>query len=136
MPRGVPVTVEKVKRPQMANRAFQLASEWGARSSNSVAILSPYVLEKSAFVGSEKGHGVTLSMDLADLQVEGKAYFSTIKSFKGIEADCVIVIDADDPNRGNPAFTLEDLYVACTRAKARLAILVHDEATAGFYRGK
>lgn len=136
MPRGVPVTVEKVRRPQMANRAFQLAAEWGAGSTNSVAILSPNVLEKSSMAGSGKGHGVTLSNELADLQVAGKAYFSTIKSFKGIEADCVIVVDADNPQSGNPAFKLEDLYVACTRAKTRLAILADDEEIIEFYRDK
>lgn len=135
MPTGVPVIVETLKKSQMANRAFQLASEWGAGASNSVAILSPYVLAKCSMAGSQKGHGVTLSTELSDLHVKGTAYFSTIKSFKGIEADCIIVVDADDPKRGNPAFTMEDLYVACTRAKTRLAILVHDEAVAAFYRG-
>ena len=86
--------------------------------------------------GSEKGHGIALSTKLADLQIEGKAYFSTIKSFKGIEADCVIVVDADHPTRSNPAFTLEDLYVACTRAKTRLAILTQDHGVAELYQGE
>lgn len=134
MPQGVPVLVEKIKRGQMANRAFQLAGEWGG-SKNSVAILSPYVLEKSSMAGARMGHGITLTTALPELPEENKAYFSTIKSFKGIEADCVIVVDAADPRQGNPAFTLEDLYVACTRAKTRLAVLTpDDDAVAAFYR--
>lgn len=136
MPHGAPVIVEKVKRPQMANRAFQLAAEWGAGAANSVAILSPYVLGNSSMSGSQKGHGMTLSTELSDLQVPGKVYFSTIKSFKGIEADCVIVVDVEDPRGGNPAFKVEDLYVACTRAKTRLAVLAEDEAAVEYYRTK
>lgn len=135
MPRGVPVLVESMKRTQMANRAFQLAREWGAGGANTVAILSPYVLAKSAMADVPRGHGISLTTDLNGLHASGTAYFSTIKSFKGIEADCVILVDADHPDHGNPAFTREDLYVACTRAKTRLAILTQEGMAAGYYEG-
>ena len=46
---------------------------------------------------------------------------STIKSFKGLEADCVIIADAPSPS-STPGFNLSDLYVAASRSKHRLHI--------------
>lgn len=136
MPDGVAVVVEKVGRSQMANRAFQLAKEWKEDSTNSVAILSPRTIAESALSGSSIGHGISLTENLAELQHPRKALFSTIKSFKGIEADCVVVIDAVSPEAGEKYFTREDLYVACTRARTRLAILVHDDQSLAYFERK
>ena len=49
-------------------------------------------------------------------------YASTIKSFKGLEADCVVLADVFEPH-DDSALARSDLYVACTRAKHRLVIL-------------
>lgn len=135
MSAGVPVEVECIGRGQMANFAFQLAREWktGGKG-NSVAFLSPYVLKNSVLAKHPKGHGIELTEKLGELQHPSKAYFSTVKSFKGIEADCVVVVDAVDPNKGSPAFTMEDLYVACTRARTRLVILTEDKDSLAFLR--
>lgn len=133
MPKGVAVSVERVSKKQMANRVFQLAGEWKASDANSVAILSPFILKNSSMAGCEKGHGLELTKELGELQDERKVYFSTIKSFKGIEADCVVVIDAVEPQRGRLAFTVEDLYVACTRARTRLVILTDDHDSLAFF---
>lgn len=134
MPEGLPVQIERVARGQMANRAFQLAKEWKAGGENSVAILSPFVLHRSAMAGHTVGHSIFLTTELNELQSPSKAYFSTIKSFKGIEADCVVIVNASRPDNGAAAFTMEDLYVACTRAKARLAILAEDDEAVRFFR--
>lgn len=119
----------------MANRAFQLAKEWKTGGENSVAILSPFTYQNSAMAGHEKGHGIELATKLEELHNPGRAYFSTVKSFKGIEADCVVVVDAVDPDKGTSAFTSEDLYVACTRARTRLVILTDDEESLAFFQG-
>jgi len=56
--------------------------------------------------------------DLIEQWVEGNILWSsTIKSFKGLEADCVIITDLY-PLGDN--FTQSDLYVACSRAKHKL----------------
>lgn len=53
-----------------------------------------------------------------------EAFAGTIRSFKGLEADYVILTDipmpADDPNSG---FSHDDFYVGCTRAKYGLYIV-------------
>ncbi|WP_093533008.1 NERD domain-containing protein [Stenotrophomonas rhizophila] len=135
-PAGVEVVVERVGRLQMANRAFQFAKQWKDASSNSVAILSPRVISDSAMKGHSVGHGISLTEDVADLGHSGKALFSTIRSFKGVEADCVVIVDAISPELGEKFFTAEDLYVACTRAKTRLVILVPDDDSISYFRGR
>ncbi|WP_313401404.1 NERD domain-containing protein [Stenotrophomonas sp.] len=136
MPDGVAVFVERIGKQKMANRAFQFAKEWKENSNNSVAILSPRVMADSAMSGSSIGHGIGLTEDIGELQHPRKALFSTVKAFKGIEADCVVVVDAISPEVGEKYFTLEDLYVACTRARTRLVILVPDEQSFAYFEQK
>ena len=47
---------------------------------------------------------------------------TTARSFKGLEADVVLLYDLSDFGR---SFRLEDLYVACTRARVMLVAVVH-----------
>ena len=49
---------------------------------------------------------------------------TTARSFKGLEAEIVILYDLGGFSR---LFRLEDLYVACTRAKVLLIAIVHGE---------
>jgi superfamily I DNA/RNA helicase len=100
--------------------AWELAKQWAREGS--IAILSPFRYENSSMHGQLKGHGLILSQDVQDLGKANTVVFSTIKSFKGLEASCVIVIDIDIPDH-NPAFSMDDLYVATTRATARLALI-------------
>ena len=48
---------------------------------------------------------------------------STARSFKGLEADVVILCDFS--GLGN-LFTVSDFYVALTRARSHLVIVAHD----------
>ena len=50
---------------------------------------------------------------------------TTARSFKGLEADVVILCDFS--GLGN-LFTVSDLYVALTRARSHLIIVAHDRA--------
>lgn len=118
MPEGVSPIIE-VTRNQ-ADRAWALAKQWSGEGS--VAILSPYSLELSAMKGQKIGHGLRMSEDIKDLGDKDMVYFSTIRSFKGIEASVVIVVDFDIPG-AKEVFGEEDLYVATTRATTRLAML-------------
>lgn len=134
VPEGVAVTVEKVGRNQMANRALEIAKGWKEASPNSVAILSPRSRPESSMASVASGHGVALTEALDELESPRKAYFSTIKSFKGIEADGVVLIDAVSPEQGMKFFSMEDLYVGCTRGRTRLAILVSDDESLAFFK--
>jgi len=122
VPLGVaPVVVHCQSDIAMATRAWELASEMGREGG--IVFISPYRLANSCVARYRRGHGLELTEDIGNLGKPGFVYFSTIKSFKGLEARHVIVLHADIPNRSQ-AFALEDLYVACTRATSRLAILV------------
>ncbi len=128
MPEGVSPIVEHSK--DQAKRAWELAKQWSG--SGGVAILSPYRYENSAMKGQKVGHRLSLSTDIEDLGKQGNVYFSTIKSFKGIEAASIIVVDLAIPDQ-HRAFTAEDLYVACTRATTRLALLSSNKEVAEYY---
>ena len=91
-----------------------------------IAILSPWRSSnsQSALSKLSKIHGYALRGDEDSLErsVAGKIiWVSTVKSFKGMEADCVILADAPSPAT-TPHFTTSDFYVASSRAKHRLFI--------------
>jgi hypothetical protein len=109
-----------ISTTHQAMKAWELAKQWGGKGS--VVILSPFKLENSAMRNQNVGFGLQLSTVISDFGRKDVVFFSTIKSFKGMEADSVIVIDTEIPDV-HPAFTSEDVYVACTRAKTRLAII-------------
>lgn len=130
MPEGTSPIVEATR--DQGKRAWELAKQWSG--SGGVAILSPFKYENSVMKGQKFGHGLRLSADIRDLGKEGCVYFSTIKSFKGIEAASIIVVDLAIPDQ-NRAFTDEDLYVACTRATSRLALISSRKEVAKHYSG-
>jgi hypothetical protein len=100
----------------------------GGLQANQIAILSPYTHrnKKYSFFGVEKLDKYKLT-DSADEWQEGKGVlYATIKSFKGLEADAVILVDIPDPDK-NKYFTVNDLYVGASRAKHFLTILTRDK---------
>jgi hypothetical protein len=129
MPTGVPPLIES--SGDQAKRAWELSKQWSGEGA--VAILSPFRLENSAMKGHVTGHGLRMSTDIEDLGKKDTVFFSTIKSFKGIEAASIIVVDLGIPGE-HVAFTQEDLYVACTRATTRLALLSAKKEVAEYYR--
>ena len=133
MPEGeAPLVVSCTDQKTMANKAWELARQWS--NERGVVVLSPYALRNSCMGEHLKGNGMVLSEDLSNMGVAGQACFSTIRSFKGIEAPAIILVDAGIPSvEPGAAFHMEDLYVACTRPTARIAILTRsDEAKAWF----
>ncbi|WP_199457630.1 MULTISPECIES: nuclease-related domain-containing DEAD/DEAH box helicase [unclassified Marinobacter] len=128
MPVGVAPLVELANNQSM--RAWEIAKKWSGEGS--VVILSPYRYENSSMSGQISGHGLRLSTEISDLGEAGTVFFSTIKSFKGIEAGAIIVVDVGIPDE-HIAFTKEDLYVAITRAKTRLALVTSRKDVADYY---
>lgn len=107
---------------------FNSLCEQGFQTSQ-IAILSPYLQqsEKSSLHYLGKIRNLSTSGDDKWLQSwqDGKAIWaSTIKAFKGLEADCVILTDVGksclEPSRR------AELYVGCTRAKHILQIVTED----------
>lgn len=121
---------------QRVTPAFMAPAVWDALHNLSPegggVVLSPYRLENSCMNLSRKGHGLLLTEDLSKLGKPGYVVFSTIKSFKGLEARTVVLVHADLPSRTD-ALGTEDLYVACTRATGRLAIVTTSDEAARWY---
>jgi len=129
MPIGVPPVV--MNAGNQSKLAWELAKQWSGEGS--VVILSPYKYENSSMKGQTNGHGLSLSNNIKDLGKKDTVFFSTIKSFKGLEAASVIVVDVSMPGE-KVAFSLEDLYVACTRATARLALISSKQTIENFFK--
>ena len=70
--------------------------------------------------------GVPLIEDASQWRDGKGLLFSTARSFKGLEADVVILCDFSGLGS---LFTISDLYVALTRARSHLVIVAHDRAT-------
>lgn len=91
-----------------------------------MAVLSPWrPSNSSSCLGKiTAADGIPIALHEKNFEdwLGGKAIWgSTIKSFKGLEADCVVITDV--PVIGTTGFSISDLYVAASRAKHRLVLI-------------
>ena len=91
-----------------------------------IVILSPSKFNRSCLNGLDKVGGQKLTHDPSQWRDGEGVLFSTIRSFKGLEADIVIIIDVVEPD-SLVNFTKSDFYVACSRAKHVLKIVSEKE---------
>jgi hypothetical protein len=127
LPEGIAPIVEHHETAQaMAARAWRLAKDWDTGPGR-VAILSPRTLESSSMARATSGHGLHLVTEVEDWARSGNVLFSTVRGFKGLEADAVIVIDMEVPTE-HGLVQLDDLYVASTRPRTRLALLTRSRS--------
>ena len=124
MPTGVMPVFEKTANP--AKRVWELINQF--KDQQKIIVLGPYNLDNPlcSMRGQLKGYGCELVSMRDNVILENAIEYSTIKSFKGLEADMVILVDASMPGE-DPAFTIEDYYVAITRARSRLFIFSKEE---------
>ena len=101
----------------------------------SIVILSPFVKEKSIIAPYIEPSNLEIAESIETWSAGNNILFSTIKSFKGMEADIVIVVDAPLPD-ASVAFTKHDFYVACTRAKEHLCFLTTEPEMYEFLRSR
>ena len=78
----------------------------------------------------KKGHirNVPITLNAEEWREGHGVLYSTIRAFKGLEADIIIVTDVPKPEDGSK-FTKNDLYVACSRAKHRLVVVSKEKLT-------
>jgi superfamily I DNA/RNA helicase len=120
IPSGEVPHISVCKPEFMAQKAWSLVHELS--SDGGAAILSPFKLENSCMKDAKKAYGLNLTEDISKLGEPGFVFYSTIKSFKGLEARHIILVHIDKPGM-ILALGKEDLYVAFTRATARLDII-------------
>ncbi|MGA9470808.1 MAG: ATP-binding domain-containing protein, partial [Terriglobales bacterium] len=127
-PEGVEVQRALAARDDDQRRMAQASLEgWirkGGLKMSQVAILSPVRYRNSAIVGLT-GAKFPLTEDLGDWRAGRGVLFSTIRAFKGLEADAIILMDVPRPD-SDTHFTRSDYYVACSRAKHLLVILLKE----------
>jgi hypothetical protein len=85
---------------------------------NRIAILSPNIKDKSCLAGMDH----IKEWPLGSVGDRGVIQFSTIRSFKGLEADIVFLVDIRE---GTPACTGTDVYVGASRGRYLLYVFHH-----------
>lgn len=133
VPNGEFPNVTICKVDIMAQRAWTLVKELSPEGG--AVILSPYKLENSCMNDFRKAFGLELTDEIGKIGQQGFVYYSTIKSFKGLEARHIIFVHADKPGK-NSALADEDLYVAFTRATARLDVLTASQDSMSWFKEK
>ncbi len=86
-----------------------------------IAILSPTKQANTCIARLDKINKLVLSDNLNSWRVGQSILATTIRSFKGLEADVVLLLLKDQAREGS-LFTTADYYVACSRAKHLLLV--------------
>jgi len=103
--------------------------EWIRRGSlkpSQVAILCPNRWERSSLKDAAALARIPLTDDLNRWERGDGVLFSTIRGFKGLEADAVAMLDIPRPD-SVPYFSKADFYVGASRAKHLLSILAMED---------
>lgn len=109
-------------------RVERYINEWvkdGNLKPSQIAILSPNKKERSAISDLNAAQGIKINEDIDAWREDKGVLFSTVKSFKGLEADAVLLIDIPE-EEDTSFFKQSDYYVACSRAK-HLLVVIHKE---------
>jgi superfamily I DNA and RNA helicase len=129
-PEGDETIVQVAKKAdQQVKICEQIVGEWvgkGKLKPSQIAIQSPHSWKNSSFADVKKIRDIPLTDSLDKWKAAEGLLFKTIRSFKGLEADAVVVIDVPRTDI-MPHFKSADLYVACSRAKHLLAVLPRSE---------
>ncbi len=107
--------------------------QWLAGSSGiskrQVAILSPTSIAKSSLRQLAALGGIGFTDDLDDWRADKAVLVTTLRRFKGLEADAVILFDVPEFGESfqETGFTHRHFYVACSRAKHLLCVIAKSE---------
>ena len=100
----------------------------GGLAARQIVIQSPFRKnsQTSSFKAHEKIAGFPIVTDMRKWRSGEGVLFTTIRSFKGLEADAVIMVDLPKFEETN-VFTPNDFYVGASRAKHVLEIIARNE---------
>lgn len=89
-----------------------------------IAVIGPAAKESGSLSDLTDVDGVPIVTSAEEWRDGGGVLVTTARSFKGLEAEVVLLYDLSGFGR---LFRREDLYVACTRAKVLLIAVVHGD---------
>lgn len=125
-PEGVESIIQKLPQPDARSQAIrQFVDDWvgkGKLKPSQIAILSPFEKSKSCLGEATKIGKTPICTNPNEWRANNGVLLTTIRRFKGLEADAVIVTDVPNPEK-TPYFSTSDFYVGCSRAKHMLVIL-------------
>src|SRR5690606_35932289 len=93
-------------------------------TSQQIAAIGPAAKDNGSLADVNDVDGVPLVTSPLAWRTGGGVLVTTARSFKGLEADVVVLYDLGG---FGPLFKREDLYVSCTRAKVLLIAIVHGD---------
>ncbi len=120
-----PTIVTLEENYDIRKRVERYINDWvnnGKLKASQVAILSPNKISNSSIKGSNQLKGVSITDDIQKWKSSEAILFSSVKGFKGLEADAIILIDVPDTNTSR-TFKQSDYYVASSRAKHLLVVI-------------
>lgn len=91
---------------------------------NQIAVIGPAAKDKGSLADVRDIDGVPLVTSALTWRTGGGVLVTTARSFKGLEAEVVILYDLGG---FGALFKREDFYVSCTRAKVLLVAVVHGD---------
>ena len=121
----VPVILALDSPSDILLRVQQIVRDWlkkGKLKPPQIAILCPSTKKLSSCRSLGKLGDLEVSEDVNSWRAGATILFSTIRNFKGLEADAVILIDVP-PGGSSDYFAPSDYYVACSRAKHLLEVI-------------
>lgn len=95
--------------------------------SSRIAILSPFRPANTCLADGFSTSRLSLTQNFEDWRNGDAVLQTTIKAFKGLEADIVFLIDIPVPDT-HPAFTSNDFYVGASRARSILHVFAKEVA--------
>lgn len=97
-------------------------------SPRQIVVIGPTARERGSLANLAEVAGVPVITSAAEWRAGKGLLCTTARSFKGLEADAVILYDLAALSDG---FSIADLYVACSRARHVLILISHDERIRG-----
>jgi hypothetical protein len=129
-PEGFESVVMTVPQPDArAQMVREFVSDWigkGKLKPSQIAILSPFDKSKSCLSEIGKLGKTPICTNINEWRANSGVLVATIRSFKGLEADAIIVTDVPNPET-TAYFSISDFYVGCSRAKHMLVVLTTDQ---------
>lgn len=127
-PLGAALRIHRAPKAQQKNAVLQeLRALLGREDLKpaQIALIGPASKKKGSLAGLNEIDGVPVVTSAQEWRDGGGVLITTSRSFKGLEADVVILYDLEGFGK---LFRLEDLYVACTRAKLLLIAFAQEGA--------
>ena len=130
-PKGSPVEVKVLpddgkRLDYVKELVTNLIKEEGL-SSSQIAILSPWRKENTCLSDIENIARIPLTNSIEEWDSGNGVLCTTIRAFKGLEADVLLLIDIPSPGE-HRVFSVSDYYVGCSRAKSVLYVVAKQKA--------